>query len=72
MDGYNRLYEVTFRGFPLFYKTLQGILEKREIYDILYCNGGIIIQLSSLKTKQQAETAAAVRAGGVWLPSGLL
>ena len=72
MDGYNRLYGAKFRGFPLFYKTLQGILEKREIYDILYMIDGINIQLSSLKTKQQAETAAAVKAGSVWLPSGLL
>ncbi len=72
MDGYNRLYEVTFRGFPLFYKTLQGILEKREIYDILYMIDGINILPCHEKTKQQAETAAAVKAGSVWLPSGLL
>jgi hypothetical protein len=49
-----------------------GCLLNKPDTHILFYNGGINIQLSSLKTKQKAETAAAVKAGSVWLPSGLL
>ena len=54
-DGYHRSCGA---GFTLFYKTLQGFLEKREIYDIFYFRDDINIRFAFANIKRPAADAA--------------